>query len=109
MYLPHLLTPEGDLTSPKGSSANEKISHISENFCKAQPRALAEVLQDILTHDWKKCRPTFPLVSNVGQAQKVIPMRQEMPLINGLYLALTRIHKEGRGGSFNKFALSELI
>jgi hypothetical protein len=109
VYLPHLLTPEGDLTSPKGSSADEKTDHISENFCKAQPQALTEVPYDIFTHACKRCRPTFWLVSNVGQAQKVIPLDWQIPLKDGPYLTPIEIHREGRGSSFNKLALSELI
>ena len=38
VYLTKLANTQGDLTSPKGSSANEK-THTSNNSCAAQPRA----------------------------------------------------------------------
>jgi hypothetical protein len=43
VYLTKLANTHGDLTSPRGSSANEK-KHTSNNSHAAQPRALHKIL-----------------------------------------------------------------
>jgi hypothetical protein len=42
-HLTKLANTHGDLTSPRGSSANEK-KHTSNNSCAAQPRAQRKIL-----------------------------------------------------------------